>query len=322
MSDPTLDDNFVISTTGVTMSLSRNFERIAVCLVAVASLAACGEDESEEQEQIEITTDAADRDVDEVDAGSTGDDVGSAPDTSDAGDASADTGEVVREIVDRGLFGEMPVDNYVLDPSFRSVRNWLSYELEGQQPSGFVRTDREVYPETPMDAAVMQVPATDGGAQLQVIGTLMFRPAPMEVSIWVGGDEGDDRSADIRVAGVQSDQPAEVKTVQLEAEPSTTQVVGDLQWTQYSASVTGLFGSGYMLISASGDNTLYFHAPVATKEGESVNALRLPPSPLEPASTLDLNSIRRARQWQRNHRPDPKDQMFRPTPEPLEGFTQ
>lgn len=304
------------------MSLSRNLERVAICLVVAVSLAACGEDESEEEEQIEITPDAADRDVGEVDAGPTGDDVGPEPDTADAGDVSEDTGEVVRRVVDRELFGDMPVENYVLDPSFRSVRNWLSYEIEGQQPSGFSRTDREVYAETPMDAAVLQVPATDGGAELQVIGTLMFRPEPMEVSIWIGGDEGDDTSASVRVAGVQSEQPAEVKSVELEEDASTTRVIGDLEWTQYSASVTGLFGSGYMLINASGDNALYFHGPVATKQGESVNALRMPPSPLEPASTLDLNSIRRARQWQRNHRPDPKDQMFRPTPEPLEGFTQ
>ncbi len=295
------------------MDLARRLGLFAVSVSVALALSACADDTGETDDPIEVDLDAGSSDVERGDAGGV-------DDASLADADGSETGEVVRRIVEREMFGEMPVDNYVLDPSFQSYRTWLAYEVEGQQTTGFLHTSRQVYPETPMNSAVLHVSASEGGADLQVIGSVLFRPEPLDISVWIGRPADSDARVEVRLSGVRDDEPSELKSARLESVASSERTIGDVRWTRHQVTVSGLFGPGYMFVRGGGDEEMYIHGAVVASQQDAPTALRLPPVELQPASRYERDLVERVREWQRRQRPDPKNQLFRPSVDPLEGL--
>lgn len=237
------------------------------------------------------------------------------PDTGvDTGETEDDTGpDVIRRVVDRELFGDMPPENLVLDPLFRGRRSWIPLELSGGQPSDYMEAYREAHARTPMSAPVLRVPGEGVSASVRILGGVVLRQAPTEVSIWIGRPDEFDESAEVAVLGVTSSDATQMTTVELSVDSSAQREVGGLKWTRYSETVTGFFGRGYLRVEAEVDAPLYLHAPVAVTTEANPGALRAGTEvDSRPASRLDRLSVQFAREWERRHRPDPRDVMFGP----------
>jgi len=247
-------------------------------------------------------------------------DTGPGEDAETGSDAEEDV--TVRRVIDRGLFGEMPADNRVLDPLFRSRSSWIPFEVRGDRPVGVSEGFREVRTETPRSAPLLRAPETSGSTRLQLLGGVALNQRPLRVEIWIGRPDEFDDSADVALLGVTADSPSETSTAELT--PGEEREVGEVKWTRYSASVTGFFGRGFLRVRASGDEALLLHAPVVTEARAGPGALsRFDDFEVGAADELDRTSIERARQWQRRQRPDPEDVLLGPAPDLFEpAFAQ
>jgi len=285
---------------------------MVVAMLLAAGAASCNDRSSGEKSDVPVVEP---EDTSEPETG---------PDTGvETGDAEPDTGpEVIRRVVERDLFGEIPAENYIIDPLFRGRRSWVPVELRGGQPADYLEAYREARVETPMSTPVLHIPGQRESTPVRTLGKVILRQAPMEFSIWIGRPDEFEESAEISVLGVTSDDLTQMTTVQLTADLSSQRELGDLEWTRYSETVTGFFGQGYLQVEAEVDAPLYIHAPVAVAAESGPGALRAGTEvDSRPARRLDRLSVEAAREWERKHRPDPREtlvgppkHLFEPTP--------
>jgi hypothetical protein len=167
-----------------------------------------------------------------------------------AGDATigADGGSPndgsVRSLVQVKLFGDMPLDNAVLDPQFDlSSQNWYAIGgFAGGNPTR-VRVQHQEWALTPVGMPTMLVPAraTDP-LDSYVMGSVMAVAAPLEVSIWIG------RYVPTATVTIAPAHPSLVITLAstggdaaFDLVPDTTtatRTIGKIGWQRYTGRVT------------------------------------------------------------------------------------
>jgi hypothetical protein len=117
-----------------------------------------------------------------------------ATETADAGATDvADAAPPARHLVEVKLFGDMPLDNAVLDPQFdQSSGNW--YAIGGfasGNPRG-VRGLWHQYPRTPMDMPVYEIQnRMQDPPDTYLLGSVMSVAAPLSASVWIGRNIAD-----------------------------------------------------------------------------------------------------------------------------------
>ena len=185
--------------------------------------------------------------------------------------------EVLREVVDRRLFGEMSVDNRVKDPRFKTLNTaYVWYATFGAQSYQPRTIYRKVFPNTPMQAPVMHVPKDDGG-QTRVYGEVNLKATPTHYSVWIGRPtvsfSGDQVDPFVSVYGVNTKNPRDFNGITLEKVEDSEVVHGNIRWHRYEAFASDLAGYGYMIVDDSSVRALYVHAPQAAPTPVGANAL-------------------------------------------------
>lgn len=278
----------------------------------------CGQDRSSD-DPFEVRADTEDGSQ-QADTGVESD-TGSADTGSEDLDADGETDrdgdgdvEVIRRVVERDLFGELPVDNHFLDPGFRGATSWIPFEIQNGNPAGYSEAYREVYAQTPKSAPVFRIPAAGSSTSIRVAGRVMLRQQPFEISVWLGRSDEFDGTIDVTVVGVEADDPSTLNRVNVPGDESEQREMGGIQWREFSTEVTGFFGPGYLLVEGTVGEALYVHAPVATEAESMTTGLTQFATPeIEQATDLDRASVRVAREWSRLHRPDPKEFLTGPS---------
>jgi hypothetical protein len=163
-------------------------------------------------------------------------DAGTAPDAA-APDAAPPP---ARHLVDVKLFGDLPLDNVVLDPQFDlHAGNWLAIGNFTGQPRG-VRLLNQEYGLTPvgMPAVVLQNRAQDPTDTI-VLGSVMAAKGPMTASVWIGRHLGD-------AASLLKAKPSVIATLASGSEqaydlvPETitsSRTLDQIVWQKYSAMI-------------------------------------------------------------------------------------
>jgi hypothetical protein len=149
--------------------------------------------------------------------------------------ASPDDG-AVRRLVDRGLFGEMPIENHVMDPEFDlATDNWYALAAGGQS---LATIHKRYETETPTGQATLLVPK--GGAnvgQVFVSGTAESSGGPMTASIWIARRSGEWTSS-VTVSLLTVNPAGAAVGIDLAIDPMTPEkAIGDLVWKRYTAMV-------------------------------------------------------------------------------------
>jgi hypothetical protein len=163
--------------------------------------------------------------------------------TPDAGGMdAADAAPPARHLVEVKLFGDMPLDNAVLNPQFdQSSGNW--YAIGGfaaGTPRG-VRTIWHQYGQTPMDMPVFEIQnRMQDPPDTYLLGSVMSVAGPLSASVWIGRNLADQTSLGSAkpslVATVASTGDQRVFDLIPDSTPSMT--FDGLVWQRYSGAVT------------------------------------------------------------------------------------
>ncbi|MCP4498619.1 MAG: hypothetical protein GY822_01460 [Deltaproteobacteria bacterium] len=131
------------------------------------------------------------------------------------------------------IFGDLSVENLVLDPQFSGV-NWLSLNLSFTRYFSF---ERLVPTHTPVDQPVISLPASLSG--VFITGSVKAVPSVMQAQVWLGLQTGavDENFSSVtaRLAGFIDGSAGEVLFEKEMSEP--IRIMGSTTWTKFIAIV-------------------------------------------------------------------------------------
>ncbi len=171
------------------------------------------------------------------DAGSKPFDAGQPPVSVDAGAQDLgfpDAGPPPRVLGRRGLFGDSPVANRVLDPNFdlRS-RGWTSITIPLNGQPQLAEVSVQYRPKTPTQQPLLWLPGPGPLATVVTLGSVKAG-GPMTVSLWLGRSLNAGISpARATVLGVGADGAS--VAVDLTEDPQSVVEMGDFVWIRYTA---------------------------------------------------------------------------------------
>jgi hypothetical protein len=143
-------------------------------------------------------------------------------------------GGSVRRLVNRGLFGDSPVANYVVDPNFSmQTGNWYAFDQDGNGGKLIKRYE----PKSPTSQPIIIVAKAPVNTKpVYVTGTSVSSGGPMAASIWVGRTGGE--TATVSISLLMVDATGVGQAVDLMPDPTShPMTLGPTTWTRYSALV-------------------------------------------------------------------------------------
>jgi hypothetical protein len=149
----------------------------------------------------------------------------------DAGsDAGADAG--VRRLVERKLFGDMPIQNRVHNPQFDSaIFSWYAFTESGR----FITTRTEHRAASPTREPLLRIaPDRRGGEDVVLVGAAKGAPTALDVSLWTGAANPGDAPT-VALAGVSPTMGDLV----LELSPTNEAplVLDGITWTRWAGRI-------------------------------------------------------------------------------------
>lgn len=149
----------------------------------------------------------------------------------DAGsDAGADTG--VRQLVERKLFGDMPIQNRVHNPQFDgSTFSWYAFSESGR----FISTRTEHRASTPTREPMLRIsPDRRGGGRVVLLGSAKGAPTALDVVLWTGAVNPGDAPM-VALAGVSPSRGDLVLELSPTAEAPV--VLDGITWTRWAGRI-------------------------------------------------------------------------------------
>jgi hypothetical protein len=262
--------------------------RMAGLLALTLGLTACFDQapEPEPFELIEPVDEDAGPDADAADVG---------PDAS----PEEDTGpEVLREVVEARLFGDMPLNNGVKDPRFGSVGQAFTWIVQPTSNQGqLVSAIPSRPPGAPVDAPALRV-LRDANTPRDVsaFGEVTLSRAPTTASVWMGRAEPEGatyREMEVQVIGLDLTDPGGFAGVTLTEEPDAQVRAGNVLWRRYSGTLTGFAGFGYLIAREPAGAEFYVLAPTVTPAPINPGALLAAPSPSRALTDQESDAVQR-----------------------------
>ena len=188
-------------------------------------------------------------------------------------DGDADITEPLRTLGERRLFGDMPLDNQVYDPSF-SLLDGSGWTAMGRSMWDYGQVIREYRARTPTGQPVLHVPVRRNPAELRVSGTVRGLPVTLSTSVLVGREVGDEdeelEQVNASLVGLFRGATFE-ESVDLALDEAEDPVVLEgITWRRMSAVIPeGPIGWAQLVIENRGQDDLFITAPtVVPLDGE------------------------------------------------------
>jgi hypothetical protein len=247
-----------------------------------------------------------------ADSGVTVADAGSNPDA-----GPVDSGPPpLRRLVDQKLFGDLPLDNLVLDPQLDlGSQNWFAIGGFANNMPRTVRPAQRVLARSPASQpALAMFSRSNDPPDTFLLGSVMAAPAPLTASVWLGRDAaGAMELANAKPSLVLSkaDTGEEAAYDLMPETLTSSRTIDGIVWLRYSATITD--ASAGLVTFAVQDpphTLLYVHAPVV----RSGHALRLESravrgrtlEPPERQAMRAMSEWRRQRLGSRAQTPEPE----------------
>jgi hypothetical protein len=236
-----------------------------------------------------------------------------APDAStvaDAATAEPDAATPARALVPTHLLGDTPLDNGMLDPDLNDLSTWYFYRLSDYSTPAHYRS---VQPRSPAGLPALRIEEA-GSTQGVVAMTYAFGgKGPFTASVWLG------QPARTATPGTLSAQvealdangtEAGSTSFDLAADDSTTQTIGVIQWTQFTAKIdTELLGWAILYVFDDSGGTLYLTAPVLVQDKAR---MLVPPKPGRPLTLKERETLKHMVEDSRRRMPINERLMKRP----------
>lgn len=223
----------------------------------------------------------------------------------DAG-AAEDAGPPARVLVERRLFGDMPLDNRVLDPNLTLT----GYGWFVLNPAGTAQIPalRQAFAHTPTGQGVLAVEkgrATSAG--VVVAGLARGGRGPLEVSVWVGRPKGPqaDEPPAVSIAGYDPASAADVAT-DLAVDAEASAILDGTVWRRYAVRLEGgLAGWTLLTVEDHAAAKLLLTGPAVVR-GETLTTLvARPPAPKRALRPSEAAALARVRAGLADHLSDP-----------------
>jgi hypothetical protein len=177
-------------------------------------------------------------------------------------------GEAVRQIVQRDLFGTLPVENRFIDPLFTlSGNGWFAVSANFQEyASVYLRPVQ-----TPTQTRALEIAgSSENPSGTALIGSYKSSRARQTVAVWVGRDASlpalDDVTASIIGLFVDGGE----QSVDLTPDTASEQRIGDTIWTQLSATLEeGPIGWGTFYLESQADDAILVAGALAVDAAPS-----------------------------------------------------
>ncbi|MBW2455731.1 MAG: hypothetical protein JRI68_14535 [Deltaproteobacteria bacterium] len=211
----------------------------------------------------------------------------------DAG-AGGDAGAALRSLVDRKLFGDMPLDNRFHDPTFTMLdgTGWMPIDYANEVIN---QISRAHLARTPGDQPALRLGPPPSAPVATVVGEAKGAKGPTVVSLWLGRPDGQDPAADSEAAliGLFMDGTPSAVDLALDSDPAPVTLDGR-RWHRLSAQLAdGPVGFCYLRVSNRGDHPLYLTAPVLVAvdaQRDLISAHQGKRRPLRPAEARALQA--------------------------------
>jgi hypothetical protein len=153
------------------------------------------------------------------------------PDAAADAGASVDAGSV-RRLVERKLFGDMPIENRVHNPQFDGTTfSWYAFSDSGR----FISTRTEHRAASPTREPLLRVsPDRRGGGSVVLLGTAKGSPTALEISLWTGAVNAGDGPM-VALAGVSPSTGDWVLELSPTADPPA--VLDGITWTRWAGRI-------------------------------------------------------------------------------------
>ncbi|MDF1564141.1 MAG: hypothetical protein P1V51_13915 [Deltaproteobacteria bacterium] len=204
-----------------------------------------------------------------------------------------------RELVEYKLFGEMPLDNGVLDPQLTAQGyGWFSFTGQGD----YADVVRRVHSNTPTGQPVLQLPKNGVGAgQVFLAGMARGGQGPRVASIWVGRPAGqvDFTNIDVTLLAFDAQAGGDRAFDLAENTDAGSMFEQDgVMWQNRIATIdTDLFGWTMLTVTDAFDAPLYVTGPVVAGAATRTGLYR-PRAPAKVRAELkpgELEAVRLAR---------------------------
>lgn len=221
----------------------------------------------------------------------------------------------LRELVTVSLFGDMPIENRVISPTFDLMHPYSWFGTDGSWSYDVVLHVLTL-PTTPTDQPVLMAPEAGNPDDLVVMGQVINNGMAQTSSVWIGRsvlDEDDDCGdvdVDVSILGYSLDIHQPYVAADLDCSEDSRQEIDGVTWYQFTGTTVDLLDWGYIYIDDDGGPDLYITGPtlVALDEGSQVNATRAPNMrPATDQERLLLVEATRARARQLSPLPHPRD---------------
>jgi len=203
----------------------------------------------------------------------------------------------LRALVDKKLFGEMPLDNGFFDPQFSTIGDhaWLCLRSDF---SNYAEATR-VFQETPTGQPAMFINRGTTALADVVLGLAFGGPGPHEASVWLGSstESGFANRADatISLIGLFGNGTGGVeRTVQLQEDPTSAPLfLGGVLWRRYIVPLDdGPYGMAYLFVQVGGTVDAYLTGPTLVATPSTALAARLRPEvAYRPINDLERRAI-------------------------------
>lgn len=201
-------------------------------------------------------------------------------------DLSADVIEPdypLRELVTVPLFGDMPIENRVISPTFDLMHSYSWFGTDGSWGYDVVLHVLTL-PTTPSDLPVLMVPEAGNPDDVVVMGQVINNGMAQTSSVWIGrsvldgDDDCGDVDVDVSILGYSLDVHQPYFAADLDCDEASRQEIDGVTWYQFSGTTLDLLDWGYIYIEDEGGPDLYITGPtlVGLDEGSQVNATRAP----------------------------------------------
>ncbi|MBK8012939.1 MAG: hypothetical protein IPK13_16485 [Deltaproteobacteria bacterium] len=242
--------------------------------------------------------DAQDADASSASDGATSTADGGSEDAATLDAAAADAGPPLRTLREVKLFGEVPVDNLVLNSQFDLLaQNWLAIGNISSQPR-YIAPRYRVFGQSPAGQPTVLL---DGSVESALMGSVMASAPPLRVSVWVGRNLTDAATfEDIRPALIMtlaSTGEERVYELTLDAANEAVSLEG-IHWRKFTGSVRDAsIGTLTFLIYGGAGSPWYVQAPVVRQD----SSLRAISSALKPRklSPIEANLSQEMAKWRR-----------------------
>ncbi|MFO0722207.1 MAG: hypothetical protein U1E65_00405 [Myxococcota bacterium] len=216
----------------------------------------------------------------------------------------ADVGNAKRHLVDVKLFGDMPLENAVLDPQFdQSSQNWIAV---GDLANGgrFVRSQVRDLARSPVGLPALYFPtrSTDP-TDTVLLGSVMAVPGPVEASVWIGRDDANSAALSqahpfviVTLASSGQEQAFDLTPMSTTA----TQSLDGVGWQLYSATIPeSSLGILTFAVDDPAHGPLYVHAPVVVGTAARLRGIPPPTARARPLRPLEAQAAAKIAEWRR-----------------------